>query len=71
MQKLALLLLLTLTTINLKAQTYSSEIEMATGMRSSGKIYVVVATIAIIFVGLAWYLFAMDKRISKLEDKVK
>jgi len=41
--------------------------EMADAFRSSGKIYVVVATIAIIFVGLAIYLFTIDRRLKKLE----
>ncbi len=43
-------------------------VEMANVLRSSGKIYVVVGTIAIIFVGLAAYLFMLDKRVSRLEE---
>jgi len=35
----------------------SAPVEMADEMRSSGKIYVVIATIVIIFTGLAIYLF--------------
>lgn len=46
----------------------SQEIEMADLMRSNGKIYVVVAVIAIIFIGLMIYLFKIDKRVSKLEE---
>ncbi len=42
-------------------------VEMADQLRGSGNIYVVVATIAIVFVGIAIYLFAIDKRLSKLE----
>ena len=42
-------------------------VEMADEMRSSGKIYVVVATITIIFVGLAIYLFSIDRRLKKIE----
>ncbi|WP_342645180.1 CcmD family protein [Mucilaginibacter sp. CSA2-8R] len=45
----------------------AQEVEMADQLRSSGKIYVVVITIAIVFVGLAIYLFAIDRRLSKLE----
>ncbi len=71
MRKLALLFLFSFLAIQLKAQEYTGGIEMATGMRSSGKIYVVVATIAIIFVGLVWYLITLDKRISNIEKKVK
>jgi CcmD family protein len=44
-------------------------VEMADAMRSSGKIYVVIATIAIIFTGLAIYLFAIDRRLKKIEKE--
>ena len=40
---------------------------MADIMRSNGKIYVVVAVIAIIFIGLMAYLFRIDQRVKKLE----
>ena len=36
---------------------------------TEGKIYVVVAVIAIIFVGLAGYLYLMDRKISALENE--
>ena len=38
-------------------------------MFSKGKIYVVVAVIAIIFVGLALYLVQLDRKITKLENE--
>ena len=44
-----------------------SNVEMADSMQSSGKIYVVIATISIVFIGLAIYLFAMDRRLKKIE----
>jgi hypothetical protein len=44
------------------------DVEMADTLRSSGKIYVVVAVIALIFVGLAVFLFALDRRIKKIEQ---
>ncbi len=47
----------------------SAGVEMATGLRSSGKIYVVVMVIAVIFIGLAFYLFSIDNRLKKLEQK--
>lgn len=50
------------------AQT-SNEVEMATNLRSSGKIYVVVMVITVIFIGLAFYLFSIDNRLKKLEKK--
>jgi len=47
----------------------TQSVEMADVMRSNGKIYVVVAVIAIIFIGLMVYLVCMDKRVKKLEEK--
>jgi len=42
-------------------------VQMDDTLRSSGKIYVVIATIAIVFIGLAIFLFAIDRRLKKLE----
>jgi len=66
MKKLLIAALLILQTANLFAQS-DSGIEMADSLRSSGKIYVVVATIAITFVGLAIYLFSIDRKLKRLE----
>ena len=49
----------------------SNGIDMATGLRSSGKIYVVVIGLLVIFCGLIFYLFTIDRKISKLEKKEK
>lgn len=46
-------------------------LEMADGLRSSGKIYVVVASIAVIFFGIVFYLVTLDRRLSKLEKEDK
>ena len=48
-----------------------SEVEMADGMRSEGKIYVVVAIILIVLSGLIVYLFMLDRKVGKLEDLVR
>lgn len=48
---------------------FSQDVEMADALRQSGKIYVVVAVIAVIFAGLAIYLFSLDKKISKIEKR--
>jgi CcmD family protein len=45
-------------------------VEMATGLYQSGKIYVVVAVVAIIFIGIVTYLILLDRKISKLEKEV-
>jgi len=47
----------------------TQSVEMADTMRSSGKIYVVIATIVIIFAGLAIYLFTIDRRLKKIEKE--
>jgi heme/copper-type cytochrome/quinol oxidase subunit 2 len=38
-------------------------------MRSNGKIYVVMAVVVTIVTGLFLYVFSIDKKISKLENK--
>ena len=43
--------------------------EMATGMRSDGKIYVVVFVLATIFAGIFAFLVYVERRIKKLESK--
>ncbi|HWZ03145.1 MAG TPA: CcmD family protein [Mucilaginibacter sp.] len=45
------------------------QVEMADVMRSSGKIYVVIAIVVIIFTGLAIYLFSIDRRLKKIEKE--
>ena len=70
MKKITLLIFL----IFLSVQTFSqvtNSVEMATGLRSSGKIYVVVAVISVIFIGLLAYLFSIDKRLKKIESEIK
>ena len=42
-------------------------VEMADALRNSGKIYVVVAVISIVFIGIVVYLFSIDKRVKKVE----
>lgn len=66
MKKVLVLIALILSSAMVFAQN-SAQPEMADALRSSGKIYVVVATIAIIFIGLAIYLFSIDRRLKKIE----
>jgi CcmD family protein len=47
----------------------NAPVEMATGLYQSGKIYVVVIVMSIVFIGIAAYLVMLDRKISKLEKK--
>ena len=42
-------------------------VEMADTMRSSGKIYVVVGVVLIIFAGFVFYLVSLEKKVGALE----
>jgi hypothetical protein len=42
---------------------------MADGLRASGKIYVVVAVVVTILLGLVFYLIQLDRKIKKLENE--
>jgi CcmD family protein len=46
-------------------------IDMADGLNQSGKIYVVVVVLSIIFIGIVAYLIMLDRKISKLEKEIK
>jgi len=63
MKKIVNLILLTCLTFPTMAQ----QVEMADSMRSEGKIYVVVAIIMVIFIGLIAMLYYLDKKISRIE----
>jgi len=47
-----------------------TEAEMADRFRADGKIYVVVAIILVILVGLFAYLFLVDRKISRIERQL-
>jgi len=40
-------------------------------LRSTGKIYSVVAVIAIVFIGIAIFLYRLDYKLTKLENQIK
>lgn len=46
------------------------EVDMADSMRASGKIYVVIAVLTLIFLGIVSYLFLLDRKIGKLEREI-
>jgi K+-transporting ATPase A subunit len=62
---LYLFLLMTISVI-----TQAQDAEMADTMRSNGKIYVVVGIILIVLVGLITYLILLDRKITKLENRL-
>jgi CcmD family protein len=49
---------------------YAQEVDMADTMRANGKIYVVVAIVLVVLIGLIAYLFIMDRRVSRIEKKL-
>jgi hypothetical protein len=63
-------LMLTFLTIicSLGMATAQSQIEMASGLRSSGKIWVVVLVVLTLVIGIFLYLFSIDRKIKKLEN---
>ncbi len=69
MKRLFFFLCALLSVFRVPAQV-TSDVAIADGLRSSGMIYVVVGVMVIIFIGLLFYLYSMDKRISKIE-KIK
>ncbi len=49
----------------------AQEIEMADQMRADGKIYVVVAVLLTILVGLILYLISIDRKLNRLEKEIQ
>ncbi len=78
MKKLILYLLL-LFSLNTYAQSQvipdtsvsQSQVQMADGMRSNGKIYVVVLVVAAVFTGLLVYTVLIDRKVSRLEKEIE
>jgi CcmD family protein len=72
---LLLLIPATLLTLIVKAQDSSGDkdkpVEMADALRANGKIYVVVAVLVAIFLGLILYVARLDRKISRLEKEAK
>ena len=64
--KAFLLLLLSFT-----ASAQASDIEMADQFRADGKIYVVIAVVSVVLIGLFAYLFRLERKVSELEKRNK
>ncbi len=57
--------------IFLSLVSQAQSIEMADTMRSEGKIYVVIAVVLTILIGLILYLVSIDRKLGKLEKEIK
>ena len=69
---LLLTLLLLLAQVSAFAQNAApTSPDMAEGLRSSGKIYVVVLVLATIFAGIIAFLIYLERRLSRLERDLK
>ncbi|GGF17902.1 CcmD family protein [Hymenobacter cavernae] len=69
---LALLAALVLPVLRALAQAPGADTpEMADALRQSGKIYVVVAVIAVVLTGLLVYLISLDRKIGRLEREMR
>lgn len=67
MKKFSVTILMLVLSLQLFAQNGSSSI--SDSIYASGKIYVVVACIVLILLGLLAFLFTIEKRLKKLEQK--
>lgn len=67
MKRFSLSLLALLLWQGIFAQTTNAKSEDF--FQALGKIYVVVAIIVVIFLGISWYLWRLDHKITELENK--
>jgi len=57
--------------IEIDESDYSNQqVEMADAFREDGKIYVVVAVVLVILLGLLLYVFLVDRKVTRLENEV-
>ena len=56
--------------ITIVQSAHAQNAEMADSFRAEGKIYVVVAIVLIVLVGLVAYLFLLDRKMNKLEKMI-
>ena len=64
------LLSLSLLLFNFTIWAQKPDVEMADTMRDNGKIYVVVAVIVAIFIGIILYLIRLDRKMTRLEKDI-
>ena len=66
---LFMLLSLLMVTLFVQAQEETAKTTIGETMRSNGRIYVVVAVMLTILIGLILYLVRLDRKISKIEKE--
>jgi len=68
-KKILAFIVFALLKINLQAQDSTENVSMADVMRSNGRIYVVIAVILTILIGLLLYMFRLERKINRLEKQ--
>lgn len=66
LRRIVSVIILSILSIAVQAQDVTEE---TSPMRSNGKIYVVVAVVVTILLGLFFYVYNLDRKISKMERK--
>jgi len=62
-------LLLILQCFTISMCGFAQAVETAVDLRSSGKIWIVILTILLIFIGIVFFLIRLERKIKKLEDQ--
>lgn len=70
-KKIVTLFAILITSLTIFSQETQASVEMADGLYQSGKIYVVITVLALIFIGIVIYLIMLDRKIGKLEKEIK
>jgi CcmD family protein len=63
--------LLALLFVSLSSYAQENKVEMADELFQSGKIYVVVTVLSVIFLGIVAYLIILDRKVNKIEKEFK
>jgi heme/copper-type cytochrome/quinol oxidase subunit 2 len=71
MIKKLFIFLLVMVSLAINAQEVVQEPQMADAFRADGKIYVVIAVMATVFLCVLLYLIVIERKLKKLEDQIK
>lgn len=71
MKQFKSILLIIFSLLSFAAYSQNTEVSMADKFYADGKIYIVIGVLSIIFIGIGFYLFTIDRKIKKLEDSLK